>query len=330
MYEVWVFDVESGKELRRQNVPASVSLIHLSPDSKVAAFGTADGIATWDVDTGAFRTFAGLTARPTSAVFNKDGRFVMATGHDRSLSLWDVGAGLLSVEPGLPGQGNSIGLAPDGKRVAAGGAGGGAGLWNLPPVAVPAPDTNEFVALRRLTGFNGHLEDAVFTADGRRVVACGADRTVRAWDAATGEQVLRFAVPANPRGLAVLSGDRLVVTFTATGEVRTYDLKDGKPLREFPHDRGVVSAAAMPDGKRFLTCGHGQAVHLWDADTGEEVGRFELGETAHGLAACPDGKRFVVACANRQNPKAATVRSTRSRRRGRTSWRRPSRGRPRA
>src|SRR5262249_21017188 len=68
-----VFEIETGKVLHKQNVPASVSQVHLSPDSRLAAVGTDKGIGVLDVDSKAFRQHGGLTARPTTVIFSRDG-----------------------------------------------------------------------------------------------------------------------------------------------------------------------------------------------------------------------------------------------------------------
>jgi serine/threonine-protein kinase len=300
---VILFDVATGQEVRRLSVPASVSQVHLSADSRFAAFGTADGVGVWELDTGAVRySMGGVPGRVTAAVFTRDGKHLVVTGHDKGLSLYDAAnLRLLNRVPLDKDPGYNLAPAPDGKRVALAAGNGVAGVWQLPATAqAAAPNANAPRLQAILTGHTGTLEDGLFTADGKRVVACANDKTLRVWDAMTGEQQRVIDLPSNPRGLALLSNDRVTVTFTPEGKVRTYGLVTGKLLREFPggHEKGAVAAAAV-DGKRFMTSGHDGTVKLWDADAGTLLETFEVGSPCHGLAVVPGGEQFLVGCGDK-------------------------------
>jgi WD40 repeat protein len=172
-------------------------------------------------------------------------------------------------------------------------------VWNLPEVAHPPADTRTLVPLVRLTGNAADMEDVIYTPDGK-VIGCGGDRTVRVWDPATGEQLRQMGLPARPRGLALLSGDRVVVTiYQDNFPTYLFNWKTGHLLKEFPSEKSVRMAAAMPDGRRFLTFSDDRTVRVWDADTGEQLTVFDVGSSGHGLAVTPDGKRFLIGCADK-------------------------------
>ena len=83
-----------------------------------------------------------------------------------------------------------------------------------------------------------------FSPDGHRIVSGSDDKTVRLWDADTGQ----------PIGAAA---DR-------------------------PH-RAVSSVAFSPDGKRIVSGSDDKTVRLWDADTGQPVGQPLTGHTDCGV-----------------------------------------------
>ena len=72
-----------------------------------------------------------------------------------------------------------------------------------------------------------------FSPDGKRIVSGSDDKTVRLWDADTGQPV-------------------------------------GQPLTG--HTDMVLSVAFSPDGKRIASGSVDTTVRLWDADTGQPIG----------------------------------------------------------
>jgi WD40 repeat protein len=125
------------------------------------------------------------TSVPVFAVrFSPDGK-LLYTGGVHELLVWDVATGKLRDRiPGLPQRIHAIRFSSDGKTiVVGGGAPGDYGeirLIDLPGKQVRIIATWEDVVL-----------DLAITDDGKRVVAGGADHSVRAYDLATGRESWR-------------------------------------------------------------------------------------------------------------------------------------------
>ena len=80
-------------------------------------------------------------------------------------------------------------------------------------------------------GHAGFVVSVAFSSDGRRLASASHIRTVKVWDAETGQE-----------------------TLTLKG-----------------HDGPVRMVAFSPDGKRLASAGQDRTVKVWDAETGRET-----------------------------------------------------------
>ena len=162
----------------------------------------------------------------------------------------------------------------------------------------------------------GHTDDVfAVTAwsqrDGRVLVASGSDdRTIRLWDANTGEQVGPAMVGHTGwvRGITtVLFSDGRVYLASggSDGTVRIWNPESaeqiGQPLVGHTGAISVVDSAVLRDGRVLIVSGGSDCtVRLWDADSGAQFGTSLTGHTgqveALAVLAGQDG-RVVVASA---------------------------------
>jgi serine/threonine protein kinase/WD40 repeat protein len=157
----------------------------------------------------------------------------------------------------------------------------------------------------RLDGHTGVVEGVAYSPDGRTIVTCGMDKTVRLWNAETGSEIRRFEGHTATVYTAVFSRDgQRVLTASSDKTVRLWDLPTGLEVRRFTGHNAVVSAAVFSaDGTRILSGGDDKMLRLWDAGSGQELQRF-AGHT-QGIwfvLFSPDGKQ-ALSCG-----KDATVR----------------------
>ena len=133
----------------------------------------------------------------------------------------------------------------------------------------------------------------VFTPDGQTVLSGGVDRTIQAWDPATGvvRYVLRGHSEADSR-----PGAEPRRPHPRFGQPRQDVHPLGSPRRSAPRDtpgtyRRINAVAFSPDGRTLATSSDDRTVRLWDAADGSPRGILEGHiDEVDGLAFSPDGR----------------------------------------
>jgi WD40 repeat protein len=121
---------------------------------------------------------------------------------------------------------------------------------------------------------NGPVTSVSVSADGKRVLTGGFDKTLRLWDAGTGKELHVFRGHTGPVTSVALSPDGTrALSAGSDNSVRLWDATTGKQLHEMAGHRfnGAHSVAFGPKGQALSGGGDGE-MHLLDLSTGDQVG----------------------------------------------------------
>ncbi|KAK3614744.1 hypothetical protein LTR22_027677 [Elasticomyces elasticus] len=135
----------------------------------------------------------------------------------------------------------------------------------------PAVDEDWSACIQTLEGHSGGVRSVVFSADSSRLASASNDKTVKIWDASSGQclrtleghsgAVISVVFSADSSRLASASWDKTV---------KIWDASSGQCLRTLEgHSDGVSSVVFSADSSRLASASRDMTVKIWDASSGQ-------------------------------------------------------------
>ena len=265
-----LWDVETGELIWSVGADGIMRDGVFSPDGAYVALASADGsIGVLLTDTGEVKFQAEVHEGGARGVaFSPDGRELMSRGADGKIRFWDIESGTERLRIDAHGLGvTTASYSPDGRWVVSGSGGGEDGIAMVFDVA-----TGETVA--RLYPHNDVVRQAVFTADGKRVLTAAADGYARLWDIETESVVTSFSSDQRDLSDVAISpdGQRFVtVAYQSDGPSAVlWDIESGQRLADyFGQSSTVLDVEFAPtqpgEPMRFAIASYQGAVEIWTA-----------------------------------------------------------------
>jgi len=147
-----------------------------------------------------------------------------------------------------------------------------------------------------LRGHTAEVRWATYTPDGRRVVSCGADKSIILWDLPTGQEVRRYEGHTGPvNRVCVTPNGKQILSASDDGTIRLWNLETGQKIKQFEHGSACVVSPVRPDYRTFLSYdSSSKTIQLWDIETSKQKKQMRITVGGHPLAYSNDGKKIFA------------------------------------
>lgn len=297
-----LWDVEKGTMLRLWKYTAYTAAF--TPDChKVVAVCGDKTIRTWDIHTGKLLHTQAIegdydlissAAFCTSSLLSTSLEKLVLTTWNNIIHIIDVQTGnqLFSIE-GHSDASSSAVFSRGGQFILTVSWGDGIRIWN-------AQNRPYLIKALYLTDYNPKFNAASFSPNSKLIVSAATDKTVRIWDAISGECLKKLEGHRSSVKAALFSPDgQRIVSASDDKTIRIWDVQIGKEkhlLRESNNELFFL-VDFYNNTRQIVSADYGHIICLWDSQTGQCIRKIEANNQyqPRSVSFTYDGQLMAVA-----------------------------------
>jgi WD40 repeat protein len=224
-------------------------------------------------------------------------RIIASAGKDRTIRLWD-----LATEKSIYSLFDTSeiqNIAINDRLVVAGNFHSRITSWNLNNKSL----TGVYFHQNRGRASNNRSHDGliyrlIFSRDGRTIISSSADRTIKLWNAATGN--LQSTLKAHTdavTALAITSDDRFLISGGADKHIMIWDLANPQKTPDIfrGHDNWITDMAITNNDRHLITASLDRTIKIWDLVTKQLIKILTVDNSIWSIAISPDDKILATA-----------------------------------
>jgi WD40 repeat protein len=236
--------------------------VTFSPNGKMLATGSSDGVILWDAATHKLidQFQLGANTYISSLAFSPDGEMV-AAGNGLVVTLWDLENHAFSGQPLKANTAivESMAFSPDGKTLAVGDASNAIILWDI--------QTRHSI---KWTASSDDVDSVAFSPDGETLASTSRDGKIMLWDVKSQKAIERpFIVPTSaiPTTLSFSPDGKMLASGNYDSTINLWNVATRQPIGQglIGNEWPVGQVAFSPDGNTLATTSN--KIILWDVNS---------------------------------------------------------------
>lgn len=309
---------------------SSYSSICISPNGKLSIAARGTKILLWNTDNGECRTiFDESSGNIQDICMTPNGKLVISANFNHTLSVWDlISEKRLKILKGHNSPVLSVCLSHDGKKIVSGSWDGILRVWDTDSgkclriikisqysidcikinhngkLAFVPIGVKNLIALWNLE--SGKCVQVFFknseyvtridlSADGKRLISCSHNKTIRIWDVEKGRCLNVFKGYSEIIIDVSLSSDgKIAASVEYDKTIRIWDVEKGRCIKIFSGHTAVINRICLnADGKVAITAASDKTLRLWDIEKGETNTEKYGKSSVYGVCITTDNLKFL-------------------------------------